>query len=89
MPYTGKIIRIGRVELTVEDAERLYSENKYIITYSKIYKLIRKKNGDVGGKELIYYPGMMRRGRFYAWPENLALEYIEEIKEAKRRELCH
>lgn len=60
-----KIVRIGSVELTEQEAERLYAEGRYIVTYSTVYKVI--KTGDrIHGKTVHKAKGMTRRGRFYA-----------------------
>lgn len=61
------IVKIGRVELTLEDAERYYSERKYIVTYGCIYQLFystAKKT--VYGKGIYKQAGMTRKGRFFA-----------------------
>lgn len=59
--------RIGRVELTPEEAERYYLEEKYIVTYGCIYQLFystaRKR---VYGQVIYRSKGMTRRGRFFA-----------------------
>lgn len=33
------MVKVGTVELSEAEAYRLYSEKKYIVTYSKIYRL--------------------------------------------------
>lgn len=61
------IIRIGNVELTEQEAERLYNADKYIVTYGAIYKLIKTARfPQVHGKAIHKEKGMTRRGRFYA-----------------------
>lgn len=61
-----KMIKIGRVELTPEEAYRMYKHNMYIVTSSKIFQLfydgVRQK---VFGIPIYYSPGMSHRGRFY------------------------
>lgn len=69
----SKIIKIGPVELTPEEAQQLYDDNKYIMTYTKVYALrysdkLRRVTGDC-----IYTyprqkgaPGLSLRGRFHA-----------------------
>lgn len=59
------MIKIGTVELTEEEAQRYYDEGRYLVTYSRIYKIIRK-NGTFRGKEVHAAKGMTMRGRFYA-----------------------
>lgn len=62
------IIKIGTVELTEAEADRLYEEGKYIVTYSKIYQLHRGGRGypHVYGQQVYHSKGMTRRGRFHA-----------------------
>lgn len=63
------IIKIGTVEFFPEEALKLYSEKKYIVTYSKIFQLFYSQaQGRVYGKEVYCKPnaGFARRGRFYA-----------------------
>lgn len=62
--YT-EIIKIGNVELTREEAERLFNDRRFIVTYSKIYCLVYKA-GHIRGKEVYTSKGMTRKGRFYA-----------------------
>ena len=59
------IIKIGTVELTPTEAIELHKANKYIVTYSHIYKLIDRA-GKICGKIIHTSKGMTRRGRFYA-----------------------
>ncbi len=59
--------RIGRVELTPEEAERYYQEGKYIVTYGCIYQLfysVAQKR--VYGTVIYRQAGMTRKGRFFA-----------------------
>ena len=61
------IEKIGNVELTRSEAEQLYSENKYIVTYSRIFQIFfSETQNSFYGHELYYKPGMAGRGRFYA-----------------------
>lgn len=66
------IIKIGNVELTEEEAYRLYTERKYIVTYSRIYQLHFSENlkGNIYGTEIYYCKGMARRGRYFAMDAN-------------------
>ena len=64
--YTGKIIKIGNVELTEQEAQQYYTDGKYIVAYSHIYKLVRTtRNPEIHGKSIYTAKGMTRRGRFY------------------------
>ena len=63
--YTGKIVKIGSVELTEQEAEQLFNERRYIVTYSKIYQLVYRA-GAIHGKQIYSSAGMTRRGRFFA-----------------------
>ena len=60
-----QIIKIGPVELFETEAERFFEEGRYIVTFSKIYKVTRR-NGKYHGKVMHTEKGMTRRGRFYA-----------------------
>lgn len=62
-----KIIKIGNVELTEDEALDHYEKGKYIVTYSRIYQLhYCQASGMVYGSQVYYSPGMARRGRYYA-----------------------
>ena len=62
-----EIIKIGNVELTKEEAEKLYESGKYIVTFSRIYQLhYSNAQKRVYGTEIYRQQGMARRGRFYA-----------------------
>ena len=63
-----KIIKIGPVELYESEAERLFNEGRYIVTYSKIYQLV-KRAGRVCGHVIFTTKGMTRRGRYFALTE--------------------
>lgn len=62
-----KIIRIGKVELYEEEAEKIYSENKYIITCSRVYAVNHSDAVGYYGSELHYKPRARytRPGRFF------------------------
>lgn len=61
------IIRIGNVELTPDHAFRLYSEKRYIVTYSKIYALhYSNAQKRVYGSVVYSHKGLAKRGRFHA-----------------------
>lgn len=62
-----EIVKIGRVELTPEEAEQFYQEGKYIVTYGCIYQLfysVAQKN--VYGQVIYRQPGLTRKGRYFA-----------------------
>lgn len=62
-----KIIKIGNVELTREEAERLYNEKKYICSYVGIFQICYSPAQDMYyGMKVINHKGYARRGRFYA-----------------------
>jgi hypothetical protein len=62
-----EIVKIGNVELTEEQAARFYEEHRYIVTYSKIYKLHYSAAAkQVYGSQIYYNKGMAKRGRFHA-----------------------
>lgn len=63
--YTGKIIKIGGVELTEQEAQQLFNDRRFIVTYGKIYD-ITYRNGSFHGKEIYKSKGMTRRGRYFA-----------------------
>lgn len=61
-----EIIKIGNVELTEEEAVKLCSEGKFLITYSKIYQLV-SDGKRIHGKVIYTQRGLARRGRYYAF----------------------
>ena len=63
------IIKIGTVELYESEANKMYEDGMYIVTYSKIYQLMKGGNGypHVYGREIYHKPGMARRGRFHVF----------------------
>ena len=62
-----KIIRIGKVELYEEEAAKIYSEGKYIITCSRVYAVHYSNAVGYYGSELHYKPRARytRPGRFF------------------------
>lgn len=61
------VIKIGNVELTEEEAWRLYEKQLYIVTYSKIYQLhYSAAQQRVYGSQIYYQPGLAQRSRFHA-----------------------
>lgn len=62
-----QIIKFGNVELTEAQAERFYRENRYIVTYSKIYSIqYSAAQKTYYGRVIYSHPGMAKRGRFHA-----------------------
>lgn len=62
-----QIVKIGSVELTPDEAEKYYSEGKYIVTYGRIYQLFYSAaQKRVYGQVIYRHPGMTRKGRFFA-----------------------
>lgn len=62
-----KIIKIGSVELTESEAEKLHTDGKYIVTYSKIYQLFwSNAQKCVYGNVIYTQKGMTKRGRYFA-----------------------
>lgn len=63
----ANIIRIGSVELTEEEALRMYEKKLYIVTYSNIFELHYSDSlKRVCGRQIYHEPGLARRGRFHA-----------------------
>ena len=61
------IVKIGNVELTTDHVSRLYTENRYIVTYSKIYSIeYSMAQKRFYGRPIYTCKGMGRRGRFHA-----------------------
>lgn len=64
------VIKIGTVELTPEEALKLYESKQYIVTYSSIYQLYYSQAQKVvcGSKIFSKSPangiGLAKRGRF-------------------------
>lgn len=67
------IMKIGPVELTMQDAEQLYeSGKKYLVTYSAIYQMMYSQAQKRYYGHCIYRPPikgehLTRRGRFFAY----------------------
>ena len=61
-------IKIGPVELFIEDAEKLYNEKKYILTSSKVYAICYSKCIGYYSAQIHHKPkaGYTRPGRFHA-----------------------
>ena len=59
--------KAGRVELTKEDAERIYANKQYICTSTAIYQPnFSQAQNRIYFTKIADYKGMARRGRFYA-----------------------
>ena len=63
-----RICKIGSAELTCTEAEQLYNDNIFVITYGKILKVVPTRNGSFKGVAVYSKPkndiGLVRRGRF-------------------------
>lgn len=60
------VIKVGSVEFTESDLEKIYEEKKYVVTYSGVYAIhysIAQKRHY--GIKILYCKGMAMRGRFY------------------------
>ena len=60
-------MRIGSVQLSEEEAESLYKEEKFIVTYGKIYQVCYSPNAGFYGLCVFTKPtkgmGLVKRGR--------------------------
>ena len=61
-----EIIKIGRVELTKEDVQKLYEEKKYICTFSSIYQIHYSQAQQRFYGSKLFSIGLAGRGRYYA-----------------------
>lgn len=62
------IVKIGRVELAEEEAQRIYEEGKYIVAASKIYQVHYSRNAGWYGSMVYKEPygkRFTRKGRFH------------------------
>ncbi len=65
---TEMIVKIGTVELTEQEAEKLYFEKKYIVNYSGVYQLFYSAaQRRVYGQKIYSSKGLTKRGRFFAF----------------------
>lgn len=61
-----KIIKIGNVELTESEAERIYNEGKYVCSYVGIFQIhYSNAQKTYYGSKVIDRKGYAGRGRFY------------------------
>ena len=61
-----EIVKIGNVELTKEEAQEIYSEGKYICSYTGIFQInYSQAQQRFYGQKVIDYKGYAQRGRFY------------------------
>ena len=68
--------KAGRVELTKEDAERIYAEKKYICTSTAIWQPhFSQAQNKIYFTKIADYKGLASRGRFYA----LTAEQINHV----------
>ena len=62
------MVKIGPVELSEHEAESLYKEEKFIVTYGKIYQVCYSPNAGYYGLCVYTKPtkgiGLVKRGRF-------------------------
>ena len=68
--WSGKmkeVVKIGTVELFEDEAEKLYSSGKYIMTSSAVYQIFHSKNAGYYGQRVHYKPHARytRPGRFH------------------------
>ena len=61
-----EIIKIGRVELTEEEVQKLYEEKKYICTSSSIYQSNYSQAQKSFDGPKLFSIGLAGRGRYYA-----------------------
>ncbi len=60
------IVKIGSVELTADEAYRMYRNDMYLVTYGKIYQLYYNVGKQrVFGVAIYKQYGLCRRGRFH------------------------
>lgn len=58
-------VKIGTIKLTEDEAWKLYEQQKYIVTCSKIYQLhYSNAQQQVYGTTIYSQKGMLKRGRF-------------------------
>ena len=61
-----EIVKIGNVELTREEAEKIYQDQKYICSYVGIFQInYSQAQKTFYGHKVIDCKGYARRGRYY------------------------
>lgn len=61
-----KIIKIGGVELYESEVQKLYEQNKYIVTYGGVYQIFYSTaQKRFYGQKVINRNGIAAKGRFY------------------------
>lgn len=61
-----RVIKIGNVELCEREVQKLYEENKYIVTYSGVYQIFYSNaQRQFYGQKVIEQKGIAGKGRFY------------------------
>ena len=61
-----EIVKIGNVELTKEEAEKIYQEQKYVCSYTGIFQIFYSQAQKIFyGQKVINHKGYAKRGRFY------------------------
>ena len=61
-----EIIKIGRVELTKEEVQKLYEEKKYICTFSAIYQIHYSQAQQRFYGSKLFSIGLAVKGRYHA-----------------------
>lgn len=60
-----EVIKVGPVELTEQEAQRIYDSELYVCTSSAVYRVEYHENTGFNGRKMIVFKGIARRGRFY------------------------
>lgn len=61
-----EIIKIGGVELYESEVQKLYEQNKYIVTYGGVYQIFYSTaQKRFYGQKVINQNGIAAKGRFY------------------------
>lgn len=61
-----EIVKIGNVELTREQAQEIYTQGKYIASYTGIYQIhFSQAQNKFYGHKVIEHKGYAKRGRFF------------------------
>lgn len=61
-----ELVKIGNIELTEEEAQEIYSEGKYVCSYTGIFQVnYSQVQKCFYGQKVVDYKGYAQRGRFY------------------------
>lgn len=72
----NNIVKIGTVEMTEDEAWEIYENDKYIVTYSKIYQVFYSQAQKCLYGHVIYRSkGLSKRGRYHVFDG----KYINEL----------